>query len=64
MSEKTNRHSLERTSPIGQRFVGKCVLCGKEGLTTADMLEGVCPNPKGTTAADALLDALEGPSHG
>lgn len=36
-------HHLERTSPLGpdQRFVGRCLRCGKEGLTWRD--QGVVP---------------------
>lgn len=53
------RHSLERTSPIGEMFVGRCVLCGKEGLTTASMVQE-CANPARISQDDAMLAALEG----
>lgn len=52
-------HSLERTSPKGTRFVGTCVLCGQEGLTIADMNDE-CPNQRGLTQDEALLEAIEG----
>lgn len=52
-------HCLERTSPIGEKFIGKCVLCGQEGLTFKQALEH-CPNPKGITKDDAVIMALEG----
>ena len=60
MSNKvTQMHSMERTSPKGERFVGVCVLCGEKGLTTADM-SGVCSNPEGVTEDEAVLSAIEG----
>ena len=37
------RHSLLRTSPKGEAFVGVCVKCGREGLTLADMASEECP---------------------
>lgn len=52
-------HSLERTSPMGESFVGRCVLCGKEGLTTASMTRE-CMNVARISQDDALLAALEG----
>lgn len=36
-------HVIERTSPKGEKFIGKCALCGMEGLTTADVLKEKCP---------------------
>lgn len=51
-------HSLERTSPLGSKFEGKCVLCGKENLTAADINER-CGNTNGTTQDEALLRAME-----
>lgn len=54
-------HSLERTSPKGQDFIGKCVLCGKENLTLANMRVETCPNPEGKTPVAILLDAIVGP---
>lgn len=63
MSSGTRRdvatmHAMERTSPMGERFVGRCTLCGKEGLTTADMSRE-CVNPARISQDHALLDALE-----
>lgn len=53
-------HSLERTSPKGTRFVGTCRLCGQEHLTTADMNDE-CPNQRGLSQDEALIEAIEGP---
>jgi hypothetical protein len=33
LAEKTGAHVLERTSPKGQKFIGRCVKCGAENLT-------------------------------
>jgi len=52
----TRFHSLERTSPKGERFIGVCVLCGQEGLTIADARQE-CSNVT-VTADQAVLDAL------
>lgn len=35
-------HALERTSPLGQPFQGRCAKCGQEGFYAADALEP-CP---------------------
>jgi hypothetical protein len=32
-------HALERTSPTGQPFVGRCVKCGTEWLKPGDALK-------------------------
>ena len=56
-----NTHSLERTSPKGDRpFVGRCRKCGKTDLPINAVFEE-CPNPSGTTAAQDILDALAAP---
>lgn len=56
-------HSIERTSPKGQKFVGTCRLCGTPGLTLASMNDE-CPNQRGLTADEALIEAIEGePTH-
>lgn len=54
----TTRHSLERTSPKGERFVGTCTLCGTTGLTTAN-LNDECPNQRGLTQDEALVEAID-----
>lgn len=50
-------HSLRRTSPKGQPFVGVCVLCG-ETMALEDMQKTECPNQRGLTADEAVLDAI------
>ena len=56
---KTTMHSLRRTSPFGESFVGNCVLCGKEGLTFKDMNKR-CSNKTKKTQEDVLIDAIKG----
>ena len=38
-------HLLIRTSPKGQKFLGKCSLCGKENLSIAEATDG-CSVPE------------------
>lgn len=54
-------HAIERTSPKGegQKFVGTCRLCGRAGLTSADMKEP-CENVRGLTEDEALIEAIRG----
>ena len=54
-------HCVERTSPKGGPFVGRCSLCGQEGLTMADM-NNWCPNTANKSQEDALMDAIDGGS--
>lgn len=56
---KETAHSLRRTSPMGQQFVGTCTLCGQEGLT-ARQANDACPNPRGVTRDQMILDAVDG----
>lgn len=61
MSDKQARyHTIDRTSPKGkgQPFIGTCRLCGKAGLTFADMNEP-CENVRGLTEDEALLEAID-----
>lgn len=53
-------HSIERTSPKGegQIFVGRCIRCGKEGLTFLDIREE-CDNLLGVSEVEALVSILE-----
>lgn len=55
-------HAVERTSPTGpgQKFVGRCTLCGVEGLDIYGALLS-CPNPRGSTREDVLCEAILGP---
>lgn len=56
-------HVLERTSPKGEAFIGRCRLCGKENLSMKDALAD-CPNPKRISSAEALTMAIEGETRG
>ena len=53
----TDNHSITRTSPKGEAFVGTCMKCGKSGLTLKDM-QSECDNPARMTQDEALLAAL------
>lgn len=59
MSKPTNYHSLRRTSPKGESFIGQCVLCGKENLPIT-AINNKCLNPKRTTEEEAIIGAIEG----
>lgn len=52
-------HDLIRTSPKGpgQKFVGRCIKCGIEGLTFADMSKE-CVNPAGFNQRESLELAI------
>jgi len=54
-------HSLERTSPKGpgQKFIGRCILCGKAGLPMSATME-YCENPMAFTSDEVLLEAIRG----
>lgn len=66
MSIKIDRsargHSIDRTSPKGpgQKFIGTCRLCGTAGLTFAN-LNDECPNQRGLSQDEALLEVIEPP---
>ena len=55
-------HSVERTSPKGegQQFIGTCRKCGKEGLTTKQAMEEECPNTRGLTEEEDLIESITG----
>lgn len=57
--EPSRQHSINRTSPKGQPFVGTCALCGKAGLTL-DAMREECENPRGLSADDAVVEAIKG----
>jgi hypothetical protein len=61
MNEPATTHSLERTSPMGGAFVGRCVLCGALGLPSGAAL-WPCPNPSRKSEDQALIDAIERPA--
>ena len=35
-------HSLVRTSPMGQPFIGRCILCGMQGLELSSAFKTKC----------------------
>ena len=53
------QHSLERTSPKGGKFIGRCVQCGETGLGFADMPKE-CKNPGRVSIGDSVISAIEG----
>ncbi|SEK36480.1 hypothetical protein SAMN04515666_101332 [Bosea lupini] len=57
-SGTASTHAIERTSPKGGPFIGTCRLCGTPGLSAADALQP-CPNQRGLTADEALLEAID-----
>lgn len=59
MAAPKSRHSLRRTSPKGLPFVGTCALCGQKGLTMTDFVATECPNIRGLSMDEALLEAIE-----
>ena len=54
-------HALERTSPKGGPFIGRCTKCGREGIPLKEM-HGHCPNPGNLSDVDTLRIALRDPS--
>lgn len=62
MTEGTGgvKHSLRRTNPKGQPFVGTCVNCGKSGLTLKDMARDECENLRRVTEDEAIVEAIKG----
>ena len=53
------KHSIERTSPKGEKFVGTCSLCGRQGLTILQSQDD-CENLRGLTEDQALVEAVKG----
>jgi hypothetical protein len=53
------RHHIERTSPKGGPFVGTCLLCGATNLRPSDAHKD-CPNVRGLTEAEAVLESIDG----
>jgi hypothetical protein len=51
-------HGLERTSPKGGPFVGRCIYCGQVGLPMRAALE---PCEKAPRQDQQVLDALKPP---
>lgn len=57
MSKPT--HALERTSPKGGPFLGKCWKCGATDLPASAIMDE-CPNTRGTDFDEDLRIAVEG----
>lgn len=55
---ETRAHNVRRTSPKGQKFIGTCVLCGRENMTIRESMETECENQRGRTADESLLEAI------
>jgi hypothetical protein len=58
------RHPLvNRTSPKGpgHLFLGICAACGMTGITFERLATDECPNQRGMTSEDAILEALTPP---
>ena len=55
MTMKT--HAVNRTSPMGGKFLGTCILCGEENLTIADVSK-MCENPENVTNDEAVLRCI------
>lgn len=55
-------HALERTSPRGkgQKFIGRCIKCGEEGLPMSAALHD-CPADVVESDAAALLRLIDPP---
>lgn len=53
-------HSLERTSPKGEDFLGTCQLCGMTNLRIEDC-RMYCENVRGLSNEEAIVEAVRGP---
>lgn len=55
-------HLIERTSPIGGKFLGTCRYCGETNLTIADGAK-LCPAAakNGITPNQSIIDAIHPP---
>lgn len=58
MSEDVQRHVLECTSPELETFIGKCVLCGMEGLPISGT-NYYCPQPRKVSQAASTPPEVE-----
>jgi hypothetical protein len=55
-------HIIDRTSPMGTSFIGKCRLCGKEGLRIADVNDECHSHPELSDDDRVLLAIDEEPT--
>lgn len=58
---KHQHHVVIRTSPKGKgmKFIGKCSLCGKEGLPASAVMQ-YCDNPQEVSEEEAIVSAILG----
>lgn len=54
------RHAVNRTSLKGTPFLGTCFQCGKTDLTVSRAMSEDCPNVRGLSQDEALVEAMEG----
>lgn len=57
---ETQMHSVERTSSKSRPFRGTCRLCGRENMTAEDVSRADCPNLRGLTEDEAVVEAVKG----
>lgn len=57
-SRISKQHAVNRTSPKGQPFLGTCSLCGQTGMSIMQAMQTECPNQRGLTPDEALLETL------
>ena len=54
-------HSLVRTSPMGQPFIGTCILCGVQGLSLSSAFKMKCES-ESAGKDHVVLAAIKGES--
>ena len=52
------KHALVRTSPKGGDFLGTCTLCGKRDVSLSLAVKEECPNIRGLTEDEALIEIV------
>lgn len=52
-------HGLERTSPKGGPFLGRCIYCGRQNLPMSAALKACAEAP---SQEQQILDAIDGPT--
>jgi hypothetical protein len=56
MDSQVLNHVLQRTSPLGELFIGKCIRCNAEDLRMAQANEP-CPNTN-NLSDDAIIERI------
>jgi hypothetical protein len=62
MTTNKMTHTLERSSPFGEKFIGYCITCGLQNLPM-EAAFWKCENTRGLTKNEALIEAIEGPKY-